>query len=114
MNEHKTPTGTYHHVPERDIIGQLEKANRSAARCLKRRYRPVPRETAPVFGLHSTIMARTKAMIKERLAIQDTMTIHLYRPGPSDHQNRKFNHEIELIAKSGRLHIEYVNPEDFL
>lgn len=119
MQVTNTPTGSYTHLPNRNILAELARADVIARRNLKRGYPLLPRQPAPVFGLPAnSLMERVKQYVRDRLANGNHATITLYHAGPSDHQCRKFNAGIEAIARAGstggRLQINYVNKEDFL
>jgi hypothetical protein len=118
--------GRYYHLPDRDLLADIDKAEKVAERNLRRGHPLVPNAPAPVFPPHrdtrtfllDNLLGRTVAWIKHQWQTTDHVTVHLFRPGPSDKQCKQFNKCLEseagCVAKPGqKLTIKYIDPSDW-
>jgi hypothetical protein len=109
----RTATGTYRHLPGRDLDADWNKARRSFRARMRPRPQPAP-ALGPAWG-EASILGRTLRHLERRLEREGEITVSLWQPRAKDRLTREFNREVEGWARSGavrgRVRLRYLDPD---
>ena len=118
----ETTRGRYTHLPERNLIEQMRKADAKVRRDLRRGHPLVRNYPAPVMPSWGSsrekhadnLLDRTINWIDARLHAGEFVTVHLFRTRFKDKQCIAFNAELDKRYRyRDGVQFKYVDPEEW-